>query len=45
MINWEVANDHVVEEGVGHEELGLQGFVINIFNMEREGYTSIENKY
>ena len=23
---WEVVDDHVVEEGVGNEELGLQGF-------------------
>ena len=25
---WEVVNDHVVEEGVEHEELGIQGLIV-----------------
>ena len=25
---WEVVDDHMVEEGVGHEEIGLRGFGI-----------------
>ena len=32
---WEFVNDHVVEEGVEHEELGLQGFGFNLFNEDR----------
>ena len=35
---WEVVDDHVVEEGVEHEELGLRGFGFNLFNQEREGF-------
>ena len=34
---WDVVNNHVVEEGVEHEELGLRGFDFNLFNEEREG--------
>ena len=26
---WEVADDHMVEEGVEHEELGIRGFGFN----------------
>ena len=33
-----VADDHVVEEGVEYEELGLRGFDFNLFNEEREGF-------
>ena len=29
---WEVADDHVVEEGVEHEHLGLRGFGFNLFD-------------
>ena len=36
-IIWEVLNNHMVEEGVEHEELGLQGFGFNLFNEKREG--------
>ena len=32
---WEVVNDHVVEEWVEHEELGLQGFYFDLFDEER----------
>ena len=32
---WEVVDDHLVEEGVEHEELGLRGFGFNLFNEER----------
>ena len=28
-------NDHVVEEGVEHEELGLQGFEFKLLDEER----------
>ena len=31
---WEVVDDHVVEEGVEHEELGLRGFIL-IYSMKR----------
>ena len=34
---WEIVDDYVVEEGVEHEELGLQGFDFNLFDEEREG--------
>ena len=34
---WEVVDNHVVEEGVEHEDLGLRGFNFNLFNEEREG--------
>ena len=42
---WEVVNDHVVEEGFEHEELGLQGFDFILFDEDREGHTSIVNNY
>ena len=32
---WEVVDEHVVEEGVEHEEVGLQGFDFNLFDEER----------
>ena len=32
---WEVVDDHVVEEGVEHEELGIRGFGFNLFNEDR----------
>ena len=31
---WEVDDDHVVEEGVEHEDLGLRGFIL-IYLMKR----------
>ena len=31
----EVINDHVIEEGVEHKELGLQVFDLNLFHEER----------
>ena len=34
---WDVVNNHVVEEGVEHEDLGLRGFDFNLFNEDREG--------
>ena len=34
---WEVVDEHVVEEGVEHEEIVLQGFDFDLFNEEREG--------
>ena len=36
-IIWEVVDDHVVEEGVEIEEIGLRGFDYNLFDEEREG--------
>ena len=33
----EVVDDHVVEEGVEHKEIGLQGFDFNPFDEEMEG--------
>ena len=36
-VTWEVANDHVVHEGVEDEDLGLQGFGFYLFNEERQG--------
>ena len=30
-------DDHVVEEGKGHDEIGLQGFYFNIFEENEEG--------
>ena len=41
----EVVNNHVLEDGVEHEELGLQGFDLNLFHEERDGHTSIEKNY
>ena len=29
-------DDHVVDEGVEHEELGLRGFCFNLFGEERK---------
>ena len=34
---WDTANDHVIEERVENEELGLQSFKVNLFGEEREG--------
>ena len=34
---WEVVNDHVVEEGVEHEDLGMRDFNFNLFDEERVG--------
>ena len=34
---WKVVDNHVVEEGVEHEELGLRGFDFNLFDEEMEG--------
>ena len=34
---WKVVDDHVVEEGFEHEELGPQGFDFNLFDEESEG--------
>ena len=31
-VTWEVVDDHVLEEGVEHEDLGLQGFYFNLFD-------------
>ena len=41
---WKVVDDHVVEEGVEHEELGLQGFDFNVFDEEREGCVGYDVK-
>ena len=32
---WEIVDDHVVEEGVEREDLGLRGFDFNLFDYER----------
>ena len=42
---WEVGNNHVVEEGVEHEELGLRGFDFYLFHEERGGYVGNDVKY
>ena len=42
---WQVVNDHAVEEGFEHEELGLKGFDFILFDEDREGHTSIVNNY
>ena len=34
---WEVADDHVVEEPSDHEDIGLWGFDLNIFDEDEEG--------
>ena len=34
---WEVFNDHVVDEGVEHEEIGIRGFDFILFDEDREG--------
>ena len=31
---WKVVDDHVVEEGFEHEEIGLRGFIF-IYSMKR----------
>ena len=41
---WEVVDDHVVEEGVEHEELGLRGFGFNLYEEEREGCVGVNMK-
>ena len=33
---WQVANDHIVEEGVEHQELSIQFFDFNLFDEDRE---------
>ena len=32
---WDVVDDHVVEGGVEHKEIGLRGFGFNLFDEER----------
>ena len=32
---WEVVNNHVVDEGIEHKEIGLRGFDFNLCNEER----------
>ena len=34
---WEVVNDHVVEDPTGHEEIGLRGVDLNLFDEDEEG--------
>ena len=34
---WEVVGDHVVEEPSDHEDIGLRGFDLNIFDEDEEG--------
>ena len=34
---WEVVDDHVVEEGFEHEEIGISDFNFNLFDEDREG--------
>ena len=34
---WEVVDDHVVEDGVEHEDVGLRCFDFNLFDEERDG--------
>ena len=34
---WEVVNDHVIEEPTDHEEIGLRGFDLDVFNEDEEG--------
>ena len=34
---WEVVDEHLVDEGVKHEDIGLQGLDFNLFDEEREG--------
>ena len=40
----EVVYDHVVEEEVEQEELGLQGFDFNLFDEETEVYVGVDVK-
>ena len=41
---WDINDDHVVEEGVEHEELILQGFDFNLFSEDREGCVGYDVK-
>ena len=41
---WQVVDDHVVQEGVEYEELGILGFDFNLFDEEREGYVGYDVK-
>ena len=41
---WKVVDNHVVEEGVEHEELGLRGFDFNLFDEEMEGSVGYDVK-
>ena len=34
---WEVVDDHVVEKGKEHDEIGLRGFYFNFFYEDEEG--------
>ena len=34
---WEVVDDHVVEEGKEHDEIGLWGFDFDLFEKDKEG--------
>ena len=34
---WEVVNDHVVEEPTDHDDIGLQGFDLNVSDKDEEG--------
>ena len=44
-IIWESSNEHVVEERVEHEDLGLQVFDFKLLDEEREGHASTDNNY
>ena len=33
---WEVVDNHVVEEPTDHEEIGLRGFDLNLFDEDEE---------
>ena len=35
---WKLVNDHVVEEPTDREEIGLQGFDLNLFDEDEEGF-------
>ena len=41
---WDINDDRVVEEGVEHEELILQGFDFNLFSEDREGCVGYDVK-
>ena len=41
---WEVVDDHVVEQGVEHEEVVIRGFDFNLFGKDREGCVGDEVK-
>ena len=41
---WEVFDNHVVEEGFEHEELGLWGFNFNLSDEETEGCVGYDVK-